>query len=267
MKFSQETLGSSRPSPPTTIMLERDTAYLLLRKSFRDDDSRTGYLGIGKYEITADPGLKQKFFQLAEVLSSRPLPSPRPGRHQNVIRYDFELGGVDHSGVYDLSLGSEFNARLRPFAEIRDELLSRGSPVIGLHPKLQAEASPGAITILLTIINTGRTPLELVGPSGWGRADEGSQATVTVGITSLDGADWLYDLDEEHLVDDRDKYAKVISIHPDQSVRLKFRYPVEERGRLAGKYSVAARMSAIILAPSEFQGVIETGLDSGTLVY
>lgn len=267
MSFTQDTVGMSRPAPPTSVTLDGEVAYLLIRKSAKNSDAGTGYLGIGKYALAASPELKREFGLLAKALSSQPLPSPKPARHQNVIRYDFELAGKSYSGAYDFSLGHAFNSKLKPFGEIKGEVLNKGTQLIGFRPEVRAQAADGTISVFLTMTNTGQVPLELLGPSGWGKEDGASDASVTVGISSAGQDGWIFHLDAEHLIEADDQQSKVISIGPGQSAMLRFRYPMSASGELSGQYVLAARMRAIVLTPHEFKGPIETGLDQGVLAY
>lgn len=267
MSFTQDTIGATRPSQPTSVILDDEVAYLLIRKSARNTDTGTGYLGIGEYALPASPDLKLKFYLLAKTLSSQLLPPPKPALHQSIIRYDFDLAGKRYSGVYDLSLGQEFNAKLKPFGEIKSKILERGSPRIGFRPEVRAQAVGGEVLISLEMINTGQIPLELVGPSGWSRDVGPTEASVTVGVSTDDQDGWVFRLDSEHLVEEDGDHSDFISISQGRSVTLKFRYPMSVPGGFSRKYVVAARMKAIVLAPKKFEGLIETGLDEGFLAY
>lgn len=267
MSFTQDTVGTSRPPQPTSLILEGDVASLIIRKSAQNPDTGMGYLGIGEYALQASPELRLKFESLAKVLSSQQLPSPKPARRQNVLRYDFRLAERTYSGIYDFSLGKDFNSKLKTFGEIKNAILENGNPVIGFRPEVSAQAAGGHITISLTMVNTGETPLELTGPSAW-REDGGpAVASVTVGVSSAGRDGSVYYLDSEHLAVEDSQHSDVISIEPAQSVTLRFAYPLSVSEGLSGDYMLAARMVAVILAPKRFAGPIETGVDVVRMAY
>lgn len=268
MSFSQDVVGTSRPSQPTSLVLDGEVAYLKIRNSARDPDTGTGYLGIGEYALPATPELRLKFGLLAKALSSQPLPSPKPGRHQNIFRYDFSLAGKAYSGTYDFSLGKDFNSKLKSFGEIKSAILNSGTPVVGFRPEVSAQASDGQITISLKMLNTGETPLEFAGPSAWHQEEgERTVASVAVGISPPGGVGSVYYLGSEHLIAEDSQYCEVISIEPANSVTLRFLYPMRDAVASPVEYVVAARMVAMVLAPKRFEGPIETGLDVVRMVY